>query len=582
MPDAVAELIKVFADDTKVYSSVVDEQQHQDLQDDLDRLCDWSRKWKLSFNAKISAEEDESFIKELLTESLGLGETCVTIDNMQSADNSDVSSESNEESLYTDDKQKMKILFSNVDSLSNKCSELLTYLANQRPHIIGLCEVFPKCSTDKESIIDISLQGYDKITPDNQGDRGVLLFVKSNLKVSKVSILNEAFKEAVWCEIVFKEIDWINCESTVGEEHSAAKFVNCIQDNFLFQHVKSPTRFREGQNPSCLDLVFTNEENMIDSDSLVIDSPIGKSDHAVIHFDYNCYLSFEQDTSERFQYFKGDYKAISDELDQENWDVLFEDQSIEQIWNIFKSKLSQCIEKYIPKRRHCNKFTNPPMWMDRRTKSAIIKKRRAWKKYQFSRSRVSYTNYASSRNNCTNTIREAKCKSFWKYVNSKLKTRTGVGNIMKSDGSLAINDTEKVNVLNTFFSSVFTRTEDLNEQPNVKDMEDVLLDISVTVDDVLKKLNNLHVDKSAGPDNLHPKVLYENNLLSDCQYGFRPGRSCSIQLLEVLDHWSSLLDNFCSVDTIYLDFSRAFDTVPHERLIGKLYNLGIQGKVLIG
>ncbi|VDI17782.1 Hypothetical predicted protein [Mytilus galloprovincialis] len=158
------------------------------------------------------------------------------------------------------------------------------------------------------------------------------------------------------------------------------------------------------------------------------------------------------------------------------------------------------------------------MWMNRRTKSAIIKKRRAWKKYQFPRSRVSYTNYASSRNNCTNTIREAKksyerklaleaktnCKSFWKYVNSKLKTRTGVGNIIEYYGSLAINDTEKVNVLNTFLSSVFTSTGDLNEQPNVKDMEDVLLDISVNVDDILKKLNNLHVDKSAGPDNLHP------------------------------------------------------------------------------
>ncbi|VDI17781.1 Hypothetical predicted protein [Mytilus galloprovincialis] len=146
-------------------------------------------------------------------------------------------------------------------------------------------------------------------------------------------------------EFNYKKIDWINCESTVGEEHSAAKFFNCIQDNNLFQHVKSPIRFREGQNPSFLDLVFTNEENMIASSSLVIDSPIGKSDHAVIHFDYNCYLSFEQDPSERFQYFKCDYKAISDELDQENWDVLFEDQSIEQIWNILKTKLSQCIEK---------------------------------------------------------------------------------------------------------------------------------------------------------------------------------------------------------------------------------------------
>ena len=76
------------------------------------------------------------------------------------------------------------------------------------------------------------------------------------------------------------------------------------------------------------------------------------------------------------------------------------------------------------------------------------------------------------------------------------------------------------------------------------------------------------------------KHLLDNNLLSDCQYGFRPGRSCSIQLLEVLDQWSELLDSSNPVDTIYLDFSKAFDTVPHERLLSKLFNLGVQGKTL--
>ena len=76
------------------------------------------------------------------------------------------------------------------------------------------------------------------------------------------------------------------------------------------------------------------------------------------------------------------------------------------------------------------------------------------------------------------------------------------------------------------------------------------------------------------------KHLLEHFLLSDCLYGFQPEWSCTIQLLEVLDHWSSLLDSSCPVDTIYLDFSRAIETVPHERLIGKLLNLGNQGKVL--
>ena len=47
--------------------------------------------------------------------------------------------------------------------------------------------------------------------------------------------------------------------------------------------------------------------------------------------------------------------------------------------------------------------------------------------------------------------------------------------------------------------------------------------------------------------------LIVNNLLSDSQYGFRPGRSCPIQLLEILDEWSIyviLLDSSNPVDNI--------------------------------
>ena len=86
----------------------------------------------------------------------------------------------------------------------------------------------------------------------------------------------------------YKEIDWNSMESIVGVLQPATKLLNCTQDNYLFQHASSPTRFRESQTPSCLDLVFTKEENMVDTDSLIIDSPLGKSDHAVIHFDYLC------------------------------------------------------------------------------------------------------------------------------------------------------------------------------------------------------------------------------------------------------------------------------------------------------
>ena len=57
--------------------------------------------------------------------------------------------------------------------------------------------------------------------------------------------------------------------------------------------------------------------------------------------------------------------------------------------------------------------------------------------------------------------------------------------------------------------------------------------------------------------------LERNSLLSDDQYGFRSGRSCSTQLLTVLELWTEIIDNGHSIDCLYLDFCKAFDSVPH-------------------
>ena len=75
--------------------------------------------------------------------------------------------------------------------------------------------------------------------------------------------------------------------------------------------------------------------------------------------------------------------------------------------------------------------------------------------------------------------------------------------------------------------------------------------------------------------------LLSNNLLSAYQFGFIPGRSCTTQLLYVLDYFTHHLDQGDSVDVIYLDFQKAFDSVPHQRLIQKLSSFGIHGKTLL-
>ena len=71
-----------------------------------------------------------------------------------------------------------------------------------------------------------------------------------------------------------------------------------------------------------------------------------------------------------------------------------------------------------------------------------------------------------------------------------------------------------------------------------------------------------------------------HHLLSDVQHGFVPRRSCTSQLLTVLEDWTKAIKNHSYTDVIYLDFSKAFDTVPHKRLILKLQAYGVHGNLL--
>ena len=74
--------------------------------------------------------------------------------------------------------------------------------------------------------------------------------------------------------------------------------------------------------------------------------------------------------------------------------------------------------------------------------------------------------------------------------------------------------------------------------------------------------------------------LDRHGLITRTQHGFMRGRSCTSNLLSFLDKVMAGVDSREAVDVIYLEFAKAFDKVPIQRLLKKVRAHGIQGRVL--
>ena len=82
---------------------------------------------------------------------------------------------------------------------------------------------------------------------------------------------------------------------------------------------------------------------------------------------------------------------------------------------------------------------------------------------------------------------------------------------------------------------------------------------------------------------IRDQIMYyfiSNDLFTSKQFGFINGRSTVLQLLNLIDNWTKSLDKGGQIDIIYTDFEKAFDKVPHLRLLSKLRSYGVNEKLL--
>ena len=145
----------------------------------------------------------------------------------------------------------------------------------------------------------------------------------------------------------FKEINWCEMTTSVNETHISSQFLECFRDTNFFQHILNPTRYREGNESSVLDLILTNEEEIVTNIKYL--PGLGKSDHLVIDFSLICYTVQEKKCSiEKRNFFKGAYDRIRDQLSRIDWHQELNDMNLPQSWSQFAEININLIQNHIP------------------------------------------------------------------------------------------------------------------------------------------------------------------------------------------------------------------------------------------
>jgi endonuclease/exonuclease/phosphatase family metal-dependent hydrolase len=122
----------------------------------------------------------------------------------------------------------------------------------------------------------------------------------SNLKCLNEMIMQatktkEFSHQLIMGDFNFPKVNWKTWSSNGDKD--GENFMECIRNSYLYQRTVEFTRTRENCEPSTLDLIFTNEEDMIED--LNYDSRLGRSEHCVLDFKFRCYCKTDEEKKHR-------------------------------------------------------------------------------------------------------------------------------------------------------------------------------------------------------------------------------------------------------------------------------------------
>ena len=215
--------------------------------------------------------------------------------------------------------------------------------------------------------------------------------------------------------------------------------------------------------------------------NVLVKEPLGKSDHAVLSFIFQCYHIQERAKKTKYNFNKGNYECMREKIKSIEWDDILKHMDVEQSWSEITRQILEAEDKFITKKTE-RKGIRKLIWMNEKAITKIRKKKEAFRRYLDTKEGKDYTTYTEARNQAKwetrkthqsfqkKIAKEAKLnpKAFFRYANSKLKVKSGISDLKNDKGEKISDDGLKAEALNNFFSSVFT-VEDTTNMPTFED-----------------------------------------------------------------------------------------------------------------
>ena len=320
------------------------------------------------------------------------------------------------------------------------------------------------------------------------------------------------------------EVNWTEGQSST---HLGQRFIDLFNDLGLTQMINQPTH----EKGKILDLLFSNLVGVVENIVVLGKNEICSSDHFGIIFTVK--MKFRKKIIKRkiYNFKKADWEGLNNDLKSVRWDEHLQCDA-ETGWFRFKNILFHHTNHRIPTITITDK--DQPPWFDCETYQLCLKKEKLRAKFNRTGLAEDYKKFSECRRDFKNLIDEKMVsnfkddddpalisKKFWSHVKSTSKSSRIPGTV-NYHGRFRNNPKDQAEMFNEYFEEQFSEASDYDVDIDYNN--DSVNDIDFSTSRIRKILKDIDVNKSAGPDGIHGKIL------KNCREGIAYPLSCIFRI----------------------------------------------------